>query len=78
MATYHAWHGENKQALEQLEIFSKRDYVMYWVILFFDKDPIVEKLKDNPEFKQLVKDLNTRFWANHEELKARLEEKGLL
>lgn len=51
---------------------------MYWVILFFDKDPIVEKLKDNPEFKQLVKDLNTRFWANHEELKARLEEKGLL
>ena len=78
LAAYHAWHGDNKEALRQLEIFSQRDYVMYWVILFFDKEPSVENLKHHPEFKRLVKDMNNRFWANHDELKGRLVGKGLL
>ncbi len=78
LAAYHAWYGDHKKALEQMEIFSQRDYFQYWVILFFDKEPSVESLKNLPEFKKVVKDMNARFWANHEELKGRLEKKGLL
>jgi len=41
-------------------------------------DPVFEPLKDEPEFKTLVKAIETRFWNKHNELKLILQEKGLI
>lgn len=77
-ATYYAYLGDKALALEYLKTFSKQDYIQYWVILFLDQDPIVDGIKDNPEFQAAVKEIHQRFWKNHEVLKAELSEKGLL
>ena len=41
-------------------------------------DPIVEPLKNHPEYKAVMKKIEDGFWENHNKLKKSLEEKGLL
>jgi TolB-like protein/AraC-like DNA-binding protein/Tfp pilus assembly protein PilF len=78
MAMYHAHAGEHSKALEFLKRFAKEDNVQYWVILFLDKDPMLEDLIGNPECKKALDDIEKKFWANHDKLKIRLQEQGLL
>ncbi len=76
-----AWysHENNKEkALEHLRIFAKEDNIQYWIILFLDKSPDVGPVELAPEFQQLHAEIEKKFWANHEKLKLRLEEEGLL
>jgi TolB-like protein/AraC-like DNA-binding protein/Tfp pilus assembly protein PilF len=78
LAMYHAYQNESQKAIEHLKLFSKEDNYQYWVILFCDKDPIVDSIKDLPEFKKAKQDIDARFWETHKKIKVALEEKGLL
>jgi hypothetical protein len=51
---------------------------MYWTILFLPIDPLIDPIKNNPEYQQLLKELNTKFWERHSQITATLKEKGLL
>ena len=77
-AMYYAHAGDESKALEYFKTFAKEDNVLYWVILFLDKDPMLEDLVGKPEFKKALDDIDKKFWANHDKLKVRLEEQGLL
>ena len=48
------------------------------MILFVQKDPILENIVADPEVKKVFADVDKRFWDNHEKLKLKLEEQGLL
>jgi TolB-like protein/AraC-like DNA-binding protein/Tfp pilus assembly protein PilF len=78
MAMYYAHAGDNSKALKYLKIFAKEENVQYWVILFLDKDPMLEDQVGNPECKKALEDIEKNFWANHDKLKIRLQEQGLL
>ncbi len=78
LAMYYAYHKNAAKTIEHLKLFSKEDNYHYWVILFFDKDPLLDFMQDLPEFKQVVKDIKTRFTNNHNKIKMMLEEKELL
>ena len=78
LAMYYARIDDTKQALEQLKLFSEEENYSYWTLLTLEKDPLVDNLKDIPEFNQLVKKIKTKFWQQHDEIKASLEKKGLL
>jgi hypothetical protein len=58
-------------------LFSKEDNYYYWVLLL-SNDPIVEPIKDLPEFKKVMNDLEAKFWDNHKKIKETLIEKGVL
>lgn len=75
---YYAHLDDTKQALEQLELFSEEDNYHYWTILLLEIDPLIDNLKDIPEFKQLMQKIKTKFWQKHDQIKASLEKKGLL
>ena len=70
--------GKNEQAIEQLKIFAKEDNIQYWILLFMEKDPIIEPLKDHPEFDEVIQKIKDRFWENQNKLRTSLEEKGLI
>lgn len=72
------YEGNKKKALEHMELFTKEENIQYWFILFLDKDPHKTELENAPEFKKLVKAVETKFWANHKQMKDRLTEQGLL
>jgi tetratricopeptide (TPR) repeat protein len=70
--------GDSQKALEHLKLFAQEDNIQYWIILFLDKDPTLTATESLPEFKKLNRDIERKFWVNHEKLKLTLEEKGLM
>ena len=78
LAVYYSYKGDTQKALEHLKLFSQQDNYHYWNILFLEMDPLVDNIKELPEFQQLMDDIETKFWANHKKIKATLEEKRLL
>ena len=77
LAGYYAYLGDDNKSIEHMKLFSKEENLKYWVLLF-DSDPIVEAVKDHPEFDKVMGDIEKKFWKTHEEIKVTLEEKGLL
>jgi len=77
-AMYYSYKGDTQKALDHLKLFSQQDNYHYWTIIFVPIDPLVDNLKDVPEFQQIMEDIENKFWKNHERIKASLEEKKLL
>jgi TolB-like protein/AraC-like DNA-binding protein/Tfp pilus assembly protein PilF len=78
LCMYYSHMGETQKALHHLELFSKQTDYHYWTILFVQMDPLLDNLKDLPEFKKLSKKIENKFWENHEDIKTSLEGKGLI
>lgn len=78
LAVYYCQMNDSAKALEHLRLFTKEDNIQYWVILFMDKGPELTETEASPEFKKLLKEVERKFWNNHEKLKLTLEEQGLL
>lgn len=43
-----------------------------------DKGPELTEIEKSPEFKALLKEVERKFWVNHEILKLKLQDQGLL
>jgi tetratricopeptide (TPR) repeat protein len=78
LATYHSYMGNTKEALDHLKLFSQEDNYFYWILLFIEHDPLLDNIKDHPEFKKIVDDLESKFWKKHKRIKASLVEKALI
>ncbi len=77
LSVYYAYHNDFEKSIKCLELFSEEDNYQYWLVLF-DDDPLTEKMRDLPEYKRLMKKIESKFWKNHERIRASLEDKGLL
>ena len=77
IAAYYSYKGNIPKVLEHLRLFSQEDDYFYWVLLLAD-DPVLDSARDLPEFKQLMRTIETKFWEEHKRTRATLEEKGLL
>lgn len=78
LTAYYSYIGEKEKAIEELMIFSQQENFFYWIILFLEPDPLMDNIKDMPEFKKVVKEIERKFNAYHEEVEASLNKKGLL
>lgn len=78
LAVKYAHEGKLDQAIEQLEVFAAQDNFQYWILLFIEKDPVMEPLEGHPGYAAVLQKIRDRFWEDHEELEENLEGKGLL
>jgi TolB-like protein/class 3 adenylate cyclase/Tfp pilus assembly protein PilF len=78
LTAYYSYKGDTNKALEHFRLFSQQDNYHYWTLLFTPIDPLLENIKDLPEFNDIMSDLETKFWNNHKRFRAELEEKGLI
>ncbi|REE83129.1 TolB-like protein [Lutibacter oceani] len=78
LAVYYAYKNDQNKAIEHLKLFAKEDNFQYWVLLFLKLEPLVDTIKDLPEFKEIYNTLETNFWNHHKNIRKSLEEKGLL
>jgi TolB-like protein/AraC-like DNA-binding protein len=76
LATYYSHRGDAQKAIEHLKLFSKEDNFVYWV-LQLKNDPVVDPIKDLPEFKTVMHDIETKFWKRNREIRAELGQHGL-
>lgn len=78
LSAYYTYVHDQKKAVEHMQRFAKEENVQYWIILFLEKDPLMETIKDNLEFKKYFNEAKTKFWKNHQTVKELLVQEGLL
>ncbi len=77
-AVYYAFIDDKKEALHQMQLFSEQSNYQYWILLFLNLDPLMDNIKDDPEFLRLFKILQDKFWENHQRIRKTLEDQALI
>lgn len=77
-AGVYAFRGDKERAYEDLKIFSQRESFGLWIIALMKIDPLFDSIKEEPEFKQIVREMEAKHQAEHERVKKWLEEEGKL
>ena len=79
LAAYYSFMGDTERAIEHMRLFPEQENYPYWYILFLEMDdPLFENVQDMPEFQNIMREINLKFWTYHKEIKNSLEKKGLL
>jgi tetratricopeptide (TPR) repeat protein len=78
LGVYYANHNELAKAFEHMKIFAQQDNYHYWTILFLGIDPLIDNIKNDPEFQQIMKEIEEKFCESHIQIKESLEEEGLV
>ncbi|MCD4676917.1 MAG: helix-turn-helix domain-containing protein, partial [Desulfobacula sp.] len=60
LAVYYSYHGDTKNAVKHLELFSQQDNYHYWLIIFLKIDPLIDNIKDLPETKKILNDIEIK------------------
>jgi len=78
LSAYYTYTNNQSKAVEHMQWFAKEENVQYWIILFLEKDPLMETMNGNVAFKKYFNESKSKFWKNHHALKGLLHDKGLL
>lgn len=78
LSVYYSYQGNTDKAIEHLKLFSEEENYHYWIVLFLEIDPLVDNIKNLPEFRKIMDDIKIKFWDSHEQIKISLDEKELL
>jgi tetratricopeptide (TPR) repeat protein len=75
---YYSYQGETDKALEHMKQFAQQEHYHYWILIFVPIDPLIDNIKDLPEFNIIMGDIETKFWDWHRKIRASLEEMELI
>lgn len=78
LAFYYSYKGDTDKAIDYLEAFTQHDNFHYWTILFTPIDPLMDNLKQHPQYNKVFREIEDKFNANHKRIEKSLQEKGLL
>ncbi|GMQ28983.1 helix-turn-helix domain-containing protein [Algoriphagus confluentis] len=77
LATQSALEENWGKTLAYLQDFSREQHFQYW-FLYLEDEPLFEPIRSRPEFRNIMEKIKTNFWNQHEKIKARLDQEGLL
>jgi tetratricopeptide (TPR) repeat protein len=78
LATIYACRGEKSKAMEILRGLNQRPATPYVPAYFMQWDPMLDGIRDDPEFQRIASDLGVKFQAEHERVRQWLEENKIL
>ncbi len=78
LALYYAYKNDIDKTFYHLNLFSQEDNFYYWIVLFFNKEPLFDNIKDNEDFIQIMNVIEDKFWKNQNKIKESLQSKGLI
>ena len=78
LAGIYAFRGEKEKAYENLRIFNKRKEMPYAMVVTIKRDELFDNIRDEPEFQQIVRDIEAKYQATHERVRQWLEENDML
>ena len=78
LAGVYAFRGDKEKAYHYLHKFNERTVFPLWWVNLFKKDPLFDSLRDEPEFQQILRDVEAKYQAEHERVGQWLEEKDIL
>jgi tetratricopeptide (TPR) repeat protein len=78
LAGVYAFRGDKNKAYKNLNNFNQIQRIPLWMVTLIKNDPLFDNIRNEPEFQQIVKDVETKYQAEHERVKKWLEEQGML
>jgi len=78
LAAVYAFRGEKERAYENLKIFNQRERMPFWMNDLIKYDPLFDKIRDEPEFQQIVRDVEVKYQEEHVRVRQWLEENDML
>lgn len=78
LGVYYSHFGDTARAMEQMRLFGQQENYHYWTILFLKIDPLIDPIKDLPEFDRIFREIERKFWERHRQIKAFLEAEKLI
>ncbi len=78
LAGVYAFRGEKDKSYENLRIFNQKQRNGLWMVTLIKNDPLFDSIRDEPEFQQIVRDVEAKYQAEHERVRKWLEEQGML
>jgi tetratricopeptide (TPR) repeat protein len=78
LAAVYAFTGEREKAYENLRIVSKIRVCPAYLLGGIKDDPLFNSIRNEPEFKQIVSDLELKYQTEHERVRKWMEEQGKL
>jgi TolB-like protein/Tfp pilus assembly protein PilF len=78
LAAVYAFRGERDKAYNYLRIFNKRQMVQQSWVIEINNNPLFNSIRNEPEFQQIVRDVEAKYQAEHERVRKWLEEQERL
>jgi TolB-like protein/AraC-like DNA-binding protein len=78
LAAYYAFLGDRDKAFENLRLFNQSQRFPFFEIKDLKNDPLFESIRDEPEFQQILRDVESKCQAEPERVRWWLEEQGML
>ena len=77
-AGVYAYQGKRDKAFEDLDRFKQRETLQLWMVTLINNDPLLDSIRDEPKFQQIVQDVEAKYQAEHERVRQWLEENDML
>ena len=78
LAVVYSFMGEKRKALDNLKMVKNRKVDFIWHVTGLHTYPCFDFIRDEPEFIEIVKDVETKYEAEHNRVGKLLKEHGLL
>jgi hypothetical protein len=78
LAGINAFFGEKNKAYENLRKFDDDLIYPSWFVNLIKKDPLFSSIRNDNEFQQIVRDVESKYQAEHERVRTWLEGQGML
>jgi TolB-like protein/Tfp pilus assembly protein PilF len=77
-AAAYTFQGQQEKAYEYLKLVSQPQSMPHWRVKEINYDPLFDSIRDEPEFQQIMREVETKYQAEHDRVKQWLEENDLL
>jgi TolB-like protein/tetratricopeptide (TPR) repeat protein len=78
LAGIYACRGDKDKAYENLKVFNQNEsFTLMWVTSI-KNNPLFDSIRNEPEFQQIVRDVEAKYQKEHERVRKWLEEQGML
>jgi TolB-like protein/AraC-like DNA-binding protein len=78
LATIYSAMGKKEKALEYLKMFKNRKTGILWTITSLKGFPMFDNIRNEPEFQEILKDVEAKYQNEHERVGKLLKEQGLI
>ena len=78
LALVYAVMGEKEKAYKNLEVYNQKQEMSLYEVNMFKNSPLFDNIRDEPDFRKVLRDVESKYHAVHEKMKKWLEVQGEL
>ena len=78
LAAIYAVKGEKDKVYKNLKVYEERQYFTSMYVYLLKNDPMYDNYRNEPEFQQIIRNVDAKFQTEHERVRKWLEEQGML